>query len=144
MVAAGVVALTGGEASLAAALTALAILILVHLGITAWWVSGGTGTAGGPPANQPDILRGAAQLAITTDGIVLGLLSFSNRGQLDLTTKVGASALALGVLTGVMLYFLVAYTVPAGRQTASSLLFNLTFWGLSFGLLCIVFSLWWA
>jgi hypothetical protein len=142
LVAAVTVALAGVQGSLAAALAALAALIVCHLSLSAYWVRGGEG--GGPPPNQAEILRGAAQLAITTDGIVLGLLTFADRKHLDITTKVGASALAVGVLTGVMLFFLVAYAVPVRRQVAAALLFNLTFWALSFGLLCIVFSFWWG
>jgi len=116
-------------------------VILAHLVLSFAWTSGGGG--GDPPADQAGAFRGAAQLVITTDGIVLALISFADRNSLTVTTKVGASSLGVGVVVSVVLYALAGYSIPKGwQEPAASTLFNVAFWALSFGLICIVGSLW--
>jgi hypothetical protein len=93
--------------------------------------------------DEAAVLREAASLSISTQGIVLGLISFSDTQTMSTAAKVGAASLAAGVLTGSILYLLVAYGIPdQKRRVAAGSLFNITFWALGYGLLCVVASLW--
>jgi hypothetical protein len=85
-------------------------------------------------------LRDAARLSVSTQGVVLGLLALSREG-LSMTLRVGAFALAAGVLAGVLLYTLVGYEADPDKRWLSNLLYNLTFFALAYGLFCIVFGL---
>ncbi len=86
----------------------------------------------------------AAKLAITTQGVVLGLISFSGLAKLDITVKVGAASLALGVMLGSIMYLLVARVPPITprQQSVASVLLSLLLYALSFGLLCVVAGSW--
>src|ERR1700745_4081303 len=46
----------------------------------------------------------AAKLAITTQGVVLGLISFTGLAKSHVTVKIGAASLVLGVLVGSAMY----------------------------------------
>ncbi len=82
----------------------------------------------------------AAKLAITTQGIVLGLISFSITSSWNLVTKVGAASLAAGVLIASVMYLLVAQVPPPDppRRFVASLLLSFLLWALGFGLICVV------
>jgi hypothetical protein len=94
-----------------------------------------------PPTN---VHADAAKVSITTQGVVLGLVSFSESSKLAMTVKVGSAALATGVVLATILYLQVAGSPPADqkRAVAASILLSLTFWSLSFGLVCIVAGNW--
>ena len=102
-----------------------------------------------PPAreepNLSELLRNAANVVITVDGVVLGLV-YTFRGAtkspIPLVVKVGAVALVTGVVLALILYALVAGKITT--KTAQNLatgLFSLISWALAYGLLCIVFAL---
>jgi hypothetical protein len=94
-----------------------------------------------PPTN---VWADAAKLSITTQGVVLGLVSFSNSSKFTLTVKVGAAALATGVVVATMLYLLTAGTPPYDQKRAvvATILLSLTLWSLVFGLVCVVAGNW--
>ena len=80
----------------------------------------------------------ATSLAITIQGVVLGLV-FAFGKTTSITAKVGAVALATGVITGFLLYALAAVDVSGPRvQVIALFLFNLVLWSLFYGLMCIV------
>jgi hypothetical protein len=86
----------------------------------------------------------AAKLAIATQGVVLGLISFGGLAQSHVTVKIGAASLALGVLVGSAMYLLVARVPPlsAGQKRTASMLLSLLLYALGFGLLCVVTGSW--
>jgi hypothetical protein len=89
-------------------------------------------------------LTQATNLYITIEGVVLGLIFTFVQGtsKLTLTVKVGAAALAVGLLVGLLLYSLVAVEVKGdGPTVVAGFLFNVMSWLLAYGLLCIVSSL---
>lgn len=98
-------------------------------------------TAQGPPANP---FADAAKVAISTQGLVLGLVSFSDASSGNTTVKIGTASLVAGVLLAIMLYMLVAGQPPpdARRGTAASFLLAVVLWALGFGLLCVVAGSW--
>ena len=62
---------------------------------------------------------------------------------LSLTAKVGTLALAGDVVVGFMLFGLVADSTPLQSDQAwhfRGYIFNITLWGITFGLLCIAYS----
>lgn len=131
------------ESSLTAATWGLAIVVLLWVGLALFW-----GEINPPAQTEPDLsalLRNAANVVITVDGVVLGLvytfLGTQNR-PIPLTVKVGALALVAGVVLALLLYALVGgkITSPAAVSIATGL-FSLTSWALAYGLLCIVFAL---
>lgn len=164
--AAFMVLFTGLETALAGATLGLAVVIAVETACTYLWIrpylaaasegttrerdqstpadeNGNDDADAAMVARNAEILRDAARLAISTQGIVLGLVSFSSARELTTTAKVGASSLVIGVLVGVILYFLVAYGISdARRRGASAYLYGLTFWALGYGLICIGVWLW--
>jgi hypothetical protein len=98
---------------------------------------------------DPDIPRSnvhadAAKVSITTQGVVLGLVSLSSSSKLTVTLKVGAAALGAGVVVATILYLLVAGMPPPDQKRAvvAGLLLSLTFWLLTFGLVCVVAGNW--
>jgi hypothetical protein len=97
-----------------------------------------------PRAEGVNVYADAAKFAITTQGVVLGLVAFADPRRLNLTLKVGAASLAVGVLIGSALYLLVAQGPPrdANRGFAAGLVFALLLWLLGFGLVCIVAGTW--
>lgn len=86
----------------------------------------------------------AAKLAISTQGVVLGLISFTSSDAPSQTIKVGAASLAGGVLIASSLYLLVAKGPPPdhNRAFAASVMLIILLWLLAFGLLCVVASMW--
>lgn len=133
---------SGATRSLTAATWGLLVVIVL-------WVSAalGWGMINPPAAEEPDLsklLRGAANVVITVDGVVLGLVyAFlgMNKTSTPLVVKVGALALVTGVVLALLLYSLVAgkITTPAAVAFATGL-FSLISWALAYGLLCIVFA----
>jgi hypothetical protein len=110
-----------------------------------------TGEGAPAPGETPNLAlqqangyRDAAKLAITTQGFVLGLISFGNNAGSTTTTRVGGAALAFGVLTATSLYLLVAVVPPpdARRSFVASMLVSLMLYALAFGLICVVSGLW--
>jgi hypothetical protein len=85
-----------------------------------------------------------AKLSITTQGLVLGLISFAGLAKSHVTVKIGAASLAFGVLVGSSMYLLVARVPPlsAGQKRTASLLVSLLLYALGFGLLCVVTGSW--
>jgi hypothetical protein len=119
-------------------------------GVIALWVGGALlwGAINPRAAEEPDLselLRNAANVVITVDGVVLGLVytfSTTRGASVPTVVKVGALALVLGVVVGLLLYSLVAgkITTRTAVMIATGL-FSLVSWSLAYGLLCIVFAL---
>ena len=86
----------------------------------------------------------AAKVAITTQGVVLGLVAFQEGRLPNTTLRVAACALVAGVLAASILYLSVAFGPPPdpGRAFAASILFSLAYWCLGFGLICVVAGSW--
>jgi hypothetical protein len=97
-----------------------------------------------PPAGADNPYADAAKVAITTQGVVLGLISFADGSKLSLTVKVGAASLAAGVLLASSLYLLVVQGPPPdpNRGLAASFLLTFLLWALGFGLVCVVIGNW--
>jgi len=103
-----------------------------------------SGYQGGGAASLGNAYPDAAKIAITTQGVVLGLITFQE-GQLPNTTlKVAAVTLVAGVLVAGVLYLNVAFGSPpdAPRAFAAAILFSLAYWCLGFGLICVVAGTW--
>ncbi|GGQ72091.1 hypothetical protein [Kitasatospora griseola] len=85
----------------------------------------------------------ATQLAVTVQGVVLGLVfAFLGSREATATIKVGAVALVVGVILGLLLYALVVIEVPGNSCAAmAGVLFNWCLWSASYGLTCVVCSL---
>jgi hypothetical protein len=135
---------SGKEGSLSAATWGLFVVVTLWLGMALIW-----GQINTPASNEPDLselLRNAANVVITVDGVVLGLVyAFVFAGKTSptpLVIKVGSLALVIGVILALLLYSLVAgkITTPAAVAVATGL-FSLISWALAYGLLCIVFAL---
>jgi hypothetical protein len=80
---------------------------------------------------------------ITTAGVVLGVVQAFAGTALSLTAKIGTLALAGDVVVGFMLFGLVADSTPLQSDQAwhfRGYVFNITLWGIAFGLLCIAYS----
>lgn len=92
----------------------------------------------------PNSYADAAKLAITTQGVVLGLVSFTGESLSNATLKAGAASLAAGVLIATVLYLLVAQAPPpdVNRKYASAYCLSLLLWALGFGLVCVVAGNW--
>jgi hypothetical protein len=139
----------GWEVALNAALTIMGAFILIQTLAAYLWARPYIGrpspfpeAAGGDASANP--YSDAAKVAITTQGVVLGLISFSNSSGLNLTLRVGAASLAGGVLIASALYLLVVQG-PApdrNRRFAASFLFTILLWALAFGLICVVAGNW--
>ena len=131
------------DRALVAATWALFIVVILWVGGASVW-----GAINPPALNEPDLsdlLRNAANLVITVDGVVLGLIyTFSTAGKAPTpaVVKVGALALVAGVIVGLLLYSLVAGRITTRTSVAvATALFSLIAWTLAYGLLCIVFAL---
>jgi hypothetical protein len=143
-------ALTSVETNLVVATAVLGVVVLATTGLDYAWVApylrdppdaviARQHSAAPGAADGAEVLRDAAKLSISTQGVVLGLFSLSSRDELTVTATVGATALGVGVLVATTLYFLVASGIPdRNRAIAAAYLFNLTFWALGYGLLCII------
>jgi hypothetical protein len=145
-------AVLGAETSLIVATGILALLILFFFGARVWWVKiakadteetvamGGTVVdVFASPDRAAQVMSTAGTLTVTVQGLVLGLIFTFKGGAITATTvKVGIGALALGVVVGLLLVSLCSFSLP-GRRTRviSALLFNLSIWNLSYGLVSI-------
>ncbi|MFC6595704.1 hypothetical protein [Kitasatospora paranensis] len=100
------------------------------------------GTPGNPSGLSPAMAQ-ATQLAVTVQGVVLGLVfAFLGGRVATVTIQVGAVSLAAGVVFGLLLYALVVIEVPGASCAAmAGVLFNWSLWAASYGLACIVCSL---
>jgi hypothetical protein len=137
------VQVSGVEEALGAATWGLLVVVCLWVGLAVAW-----GTINPPAANEPDLselLRNAANVVITVDGVVLGLVyAFvaGGKGPVHLVIKVGALSLVAGVVLALLLYSLVAGKITSYTSTAfANMLFSLISWALAYGLLCIVFAL---
>jgi hypothetical protein len=83
-----------------------------------------------------------AGLAVTTPGVILGLLTVFDTGPISLAVKAAAVALALSIPFGFVLFSFLAAAVPEHAEPRALIgyLFNLVFWLLEFGLVCIAMS----
>lgn len=131
------------EPSLTAATWGLVVVIVLWVGLALVW-----GEINPPAQSEPDLselLRNAANVVITVDGIVLGLVyTFlgATKNPIPLVVKVGAVALVVGVVLALILYALVAGKITTIiAQNLATGLFSLISWALAYGLLCIVFAL---
>jgi hypothetical protein len=134
---------SGVEPSLAAATWGLVIVIFLWVGMAMVW-----GEINPPARDEPnlsELLRNAANVVITVDGVVLGLVyTFlgATKSPIPLVVKVGAVALVTGVVLALILYALVAGKITTiTAQNLATGLFSLISWALAYGLLCIVFAL---
>lgn len=134
---------SGIELSLTAATWGLLVVVVLWVGLALFW-----GRINPSAQTEPDLsqlLRNAANVVITVDGVVLGLVyAFlgASKKPIPLVVKVGAVALVAGVVLALLLYSLVAgkITTPIATSIATGL-FSLISWALAYGLLCIVFAL---
>jgi hypothetical protein len=131
------------EPALRAATWGLFLVVVLWVGGALLW-----GAINPPAANEPDLselLRNAANVVITVDGVVLGLIytfSTSKGAAIPTVVKVGVLALVVGVVVGLLLYALVAGRITTRPAVAVATgLFSLIAWALAYGLLCIVFAL---
>ena len=93
--------------------------------------------------NKP--LREGVKTALTMQGVILGIVFGFNGTKVDLAIRVGAVSLALGVMVSLILMSLLG--LPTGdpqRIKFVSVLLNLTYWALGYGLLCIAATLWFS
>ncbi|MGV9812740.1 hypothetical protein ACWDTQ_12525, partial [Streptomyces cellulosae] len=81
----------------------------------------------------------SVQLAVTIQGVVLGLIfAFLDKDAITITVQVGVVALAVGVLSGILLFTYVSHHIFGYRTQAFVIILqDLTLWGLAYGLLCI-------
>ncbi|MFI0906774.1 hypothetical protein ACH4TE_25110 [Streptomyces sioyaensis] len=133
-------------ATLIAATLTLSAIIFLYLLATLLWVHLANQ---GPIYEHPEVLKlapamtGATQLAVTVQGVVLGLIfAFLKNHSAIITIQVGAVSLVVGAILGLLLYMLAAYDVEApGCRIMAGLLFNLTIWSAGYGLACVACSL---
>lgn len=134
---------SGVTRSLTAATWGFLVVIVLWVGSAVGW-----GMINTPAAEEPDLsklLRSAANVVITVDGVVLGLVyAFvgMDKTSTPLVVKVGALALVAGVVLALLLYSLVAGKITTRAAVAFATgLFSLISWALAYGLLCIVFAI---
>jgi hypothetical protein len=112
------------EPSLTAATWGLLVVVVLWVGFALFW-----GLINTPAETEPELselLRNAANVVITVDGVVLGLVyAFLGASQkpIPLVVKVGAVALVAGVVLALLLYSLVAgkITTPIAVSIATGL-----------------------
>lgn len=123
-------------------LFAMAVYIALETAILVAWASASNFRAPPQPAGSP--YKEMVTVAITTQGVVLGLVAFQAGTLPNATVKVGACSLVTGILVAGALLQNVAFGEPDDgiARFTSSLLFSLTYWSLGFGLLCIVAGSW--
>jgi hypothetical protein len=139
------VAVFDWAASLTISLVAMTAFVVAETTVLYLWArpyaqGGGEGSSAG--ADNP--YAEAAKIAITTQGVVLGLVALQEGRLPDVTLKVGACALVLGVLCAGVLYLSVAFGPPPdmNRAIVAAVLFSLVYWCLGFGLICVVAGSW--
>lgn len=94
----------------------------------------------GRDESVPNPFNAVATVLVTTPGVVLGLLAaFGTTGTLTTVVKVAVVALATALLLGIILNGLVSMQGISNppRSTVIRLLFNLTLWALTLGILGI-------
>jgi hypothetical protein len=132
------------EDPLNVALSIMAAFIVVQTAFTTWWGprDGATGWEKLVPDDKAWV--NATQVSITTQGVILGLIAFSEPDGLGVTERTGAASLAAGVLVATLLYLLVVRVPPpeGNRRTVASILLTLQLWTLGFGLICVVAGNW--
>ena len=114
------------------------VFILFHF-LTEWIVVKLPIRAGGDET-VPNPFNAVATVLVTTPGVVLGLLAvFGTTGTLTVVVKVAAVALATALLLGIVLNGLVSMQDIGNppRSTVIRLMFNLTLWALTLGVLGI-------
>jgi hypothetical protein len=98
----------------------------------------------GPGEVVPNPFNAVANVLVTTPGVVLGLLAvFGTTGSLTIVVKVAAVALATALLLGIILNGLVSMQDIGNppRSTVIRLMFNLTLWALTLGVLGIAMGI---
>ncbi len=151
--------LTGVPLALTVSTAVLAGLVGLHLLLDRGWIRlvvGNTASAAQPAAEDGTstmtvpardwgaAFKDGANLVITVEGVVLGLVfAFIARGTASSTlVNVGAGALAAGVVLGILLYSLAAGGIPGDWGAAlASLMLNVSLYALAYGLICIVGAL---
>ncbi|MBV9381245.1 MAG: hypothetical protein JOY82_04770 [Streptosporangiaceae bacterium] len=136
----------------------LAGLIGLHLLLDRGWIrlvgttasaaqsatEGATETEPGVDRDWGAAFKDGANLVITVEGVVLGLVfAFIAKGTASSTlVNVGAASLAAGVVLGILLYSLAAGGIPGAWGAAiASLMLNISLYALAYGLICIVGAL---
>jgi hypothetical protein len=148
----------GWETSLNVSVAVLSVFVAATAVMTYLWILPGTSSpaARDEPAGEEKAAAASARsdgsnafaeganMIVTTQGVVLGLLAFSGPSHLSPTLKAGAASLVTGVLAGSLLYLQVAPQAPGDRTRAmvASILFNILLWSLGFGLVCVVAGNW--
>jgi hypothetical protein len=124
--------------ALNAALLTMACFVALETTIFYLWAQGGSGDSDSNPYAD------AARVAITTQGVVLGLVAFQQGSLNSVATKVGACALVAGVLSALILYLNVVQGPPLSATRRFAVAFNLSLvmWALAFGLICVVAGSW--
>lgn len=121
----------------------LGIFILGHLCLELLMIKLPKGTEA-DPANIPDPFASVGNALMTTPAVVLGLLAaFSTADTLTPAIKVGAGALVAALLLAIVNSGLASMAEIANppRSTVIRLMFNLTLWALTLGLLGITMGL---
>jgi len=116
----------------------LGVFILFHFLIG--WIVVLLPVRGGRDEKVPNPFNAVASVLVTTPGLVLGLLAvFGNTGTLTTVVKVAAVALAVSLLLGIILNGLVSMQDVGNppRSTVIRLMFNLTLWALTLGVMGI-------
>ena len=137
-----IVQFQGVDSAIKAALWGLVGMSIFWVGAAVVWGVVNPGDAR-EPALGP-LLREGANVVITVDGVVLGLIYafVGDKSHLVPVVKIGAISLVAGVVIALTLYSLVAgnVTKPAAAAIGTGL-YSLAAWALAFGLLCIVAAL---
>jgi hypothetical protein len=155
------------DTALAFAMLVLGVTILVHIVFETLWnrwnvpvaQQPSNSAAGQQPGNTPAAqqpvnpgpspetiaaLRGFPTVFVTTSGVVLALLAaFGTSKSPGPSIRVASLALAASILLSIILGGALVGSLPVTRRTGllMSLVFNLTWWTLAFGLLCIAFAI---
>lgn len=152
--------LTGAQVALTASTSILAGLVIFHLLLDWGWIglvgnttseaqstaAGGstTTTTTEPKRDWGTAFKDGANLVITVEGVVLGLV-FAFAPKVTSSSHlvdVGAASLVTGVLLGILLYSLAAGGIPNDWGAAiASLMLNVSLYALAYGLICIVGAL---
>ena len=147
----------GWADSLGAALALMGAFVAIEATIYYKWAHSGDAPPEEHAQAEPDVCTppaprsapvnayaDAARVAITTEGVVLGLVVFQPGSLAGPTVKIGASSLVAGVLSALILYFNVAQGPPrdVSHRFAATLNLNVAMWLLAFGLICVVAGSW--
>ncbi|MFI9149506.1 hypothetical protein [Streptomyces sp. NPDC053367] len=144
--------INGGERPLVVATGALAAVMCLFWGGGFLWDKLAASDKAATPAPAPtlalvdnrsplkDSVTASVQLAVTIQGVVLGLIfAFVGNKDVTNTVKVAVIALGVGVISGILLFTFVSHQIFGVRTQAFVVIFQyITLWGLSYGLLCII------